>query len=402
VGNELVVPSLAGTTAWYFLSKVLPGLSGAVMIAAQLRLLGVQEYFLIARALPIVLIVSGVATAWLRQGLLRLYPDDRPTPGSVVAIIVKPAFGCGVVAGCIGLAVLGNLTDAVIVAMLSAALAGTATYGTLLQMHRRAKKFAVVETVRSVVGLIGAVAPIVMVETSARISLIGFAAAQLLAAGYGMWDSGRFLLDRSQASGTALLASEWGFSLWVGIAFLFQYVDRYMLEVIRSVGEAAEYAAAYDLINRGVGLVIFPLVIAVHPEVSSLWLRDQHRARRMLKRSIAIQSAMGGAVIALLVGIWPYGAQLANLSPALVLPVLLVASATMWQVSQLAHKPLELCGSVSHMLLGIGVALIVNVVGNLAVLDWLGGAGAAGMSLVGGLVYVAMMLKYWASRSGVR
>jgi O-antigen/teichoic acid export membrane protein len=77
-------------------------------------------------------------------------------------------------------------------------------------------------------------------------------------------------------------------------------------------------------------------------------------------------------------------------SAEIVLP--LAISGFLWQMSLLAHKPLEILCETKRMLAGMSAALVVNLLGNRLLIPIYGYKAAAYLAVVSSLTYLLSIL----------
>ena len=67
--------------------------------------------------------------------------------------------------------------------------------------------------------------------------------------------------------------ASYGFAMvgWFLSSQVLNLSDRYMIEIFRGSAEVGIYSASYNLVNRSIGLLSGPLLIAAHPLIMNAW-----------------------------------------------------------------------------------------------------------------------------------
>lgn len=169
-------------------------------------------------------------------------------------------------------------------------------------------------------------------------------------------------------------------------------IDRYFIQHYSGDASAGSYAAMYDVIVRSFSLLCFPLVLSSNSLVMERWNKGERRSAVSLIESslkyqtlIAIPFLLGLVVLAQQVDRVILGGRHES-SSSLVLP--LAIGGFLWQISYLAHKPLELMCLTKRMLSAMIVALIVSVGGNYLLIPVYGYTAAAYVAIAAPLAYL--------------
>lgn len=191
-------------------------------------------------------------------------------------------------------------------------------------------------------------------------------------------------------------------AVWLMLSAALIYSDRWILSARASSEAAAAYAVTYDVVAKGTGAVLAPLITALHPLIMKASNSGRHGVALSLVRKAGIYQAtllgpliLGGIVFA----VW--GGRLfpaANTDLRVVL--VLIASGFLWQFALIAHKPYELAGRTLSMIGALCVALVLG-----ASISWatapFGGATAVGLANVAAaLTYLAVLGAMWRFRHG--
>jgi len=188
-------------------------------------------------------------------------------------------------------------------------------------------------------------------------------------------------------------------ALWFGLSTLLQFGGRFVVAGSAGLNAAGYYSAVYDAVTRSATVVLFPLVMAAHPRIMSLWNDGKHQSavaacRQLARRQswLSLLAIVGGAALC------PFAVPIIGLkaigNDALIVGLLLL-SGLLWQAALVFHKPLEIHGRTRYMSLAILLAVVVNM-GSAAIFVPLWGVpAAAAASVAGGLTYILLVLPSW-------
>ncbi len=405
VHRKLVLDSIN-----YFLSKIIPGLMGFLSVLIFVRLLGYEEYGHYAVVFAVVMASASGMGGWLSQGILRFQSQNMgphasglfstaANLGTTLSLAVGAA-GVG-----IGLVVSGEQRD--LGALLSAALFAALIVYTLslarFQAELKSKTVLQFEIIRSITGLV--VPALILVLTPFRsygTLLLGVAigySAPLL----GQWVSAHEAPRLNwipRVSGNpehwGVLAKLWHFGWPVGVWMLCQQgllvSDRLFIQRYSGFSAAGIYSSMYDVVVRSFSLLFMPVTLAVHPLVMDRWNAGRPRhALHAIRSGVKYQLLTFIPVGALLVAVAPRVSRLVLGRPIpqaaeIVLP--LAISGFLWQMSLLAHKPLEILCETKRMLVGMAAALAVNLIGNWLFIPIYGYKAAAYLAVASSLTYL--------------
>jgi O-antigen/teichoic acid export membrane protein len=153
---------------------------------------------------------------------------------------------------------------------------------------------------------------------------------------------------------------------------------------------AGDYAAAADLVVRGMGLVVAPVVMFLHPAFMRMWNTDgPHEALRSWRRTTLLLAGatMGAACVAIIAYLALGDVLLDHLIPFAAFAVVSFTAAV-WQLGLMVHKPLEASGRTRTMLLTLIFSLLVTLGLNLALAVPFAETGVATAAAGGALFYI--------------
>ena len=409
VHRKLVLDSIN-----YFLSKIIPGLMGFLSVLVFVRLLGYEEYGHYAVVFAVVMASASGMAGWLGQGILRFQSQNTGShanglfsTAANLGTTLSLALGAAGVG--IGLALSGAQGDAG--AVLSTALfAALIVYTVSLarfQAGLESKRVLQFEIIRSVAGFI--VPALILVLTPFRTYgtvllgvAIGYLAPLLFRGAFA--HQGPKLNWIPTVTGThehwRLLAKLWRFGWPVGVWMLCQQgllvSDRLFIQRYSGFSAAGIYSSMYDVVVRSFSLLFMPVTLAVHPLVMDRWNAGRpHHALHAIRSGVKYQLLMFVPIGAVLAVIAPWVSRMVLGRPipqAAEIVVPLAISGFLWQMSLLAHKPLEILCETKRMLGGMSVALAVNLLGNRLLIPIYGYKAAAYLAVISSLTYLLSVL----------
>lgn len=400
----------------YFLSKIIPGLVGFLSVLVFVRLLGVEQYGRYAVIFACVMAWASGLSGWLSQGMLRFQSHWRE-PEDTATFLRSTIWGTGVSTGAgivflaIALLALGIVkgwslfVPLILLVALIVYLVATARFQASLQ----SRKVLWLEATRAVLCFLVPASLLILTRIrDYRLLLLG------IAIGYSLPLAAWFLLRHEprrhamrllnvpSARARRVLGEMWRFGWPIGCWLLCQQgllvSDRYFIERFSGYADAGVYASIYDLIVRSFSLIFMPVTLAVHPLVMKLWNSG--------KRAEAVRAIRSGVMYQLLL-FTPVGIGVYFLAPfltrlvlgrqnaagsALVLP--LAAGGFLWQVCLLSHKPLEILCRTNRMLVGILLALAINVTGNWLLVPRYGFKASAYLIVAASAAYALFVLVF--------
>lgn len=394
----------------YLLARLIPAAVALLSAPVFLRLIGPGEFGTFSLVMAFLLLLGNTGATWVTQGILR-YRTAVGADGEIHGV-VRRATGitaAGVtltgLVGVWGLGVgslpLALLAGAVLISHVhfSVAFAWSQSQGDPWRILRAEGVRALLQFGLPLTLLLGmgirSWPPLlwgVLGGTVAAQLLLRSRVRPLAASG----DQGA----NSESQRAIPLSRLWGYgaplALWMGISILLNLSDRFLIDLLLSREDVGLYSAIYDVVYRGTGLLLAPVVLAAHPVIMNSWNQgDMTVAHHTIRNAGLLMTGLG----AILLVVWVTmadpvvalitGSGAAHLS-GLVWPV--AAGAVAWQLAMVGHKPLELRERTGLMVILVSVALAANVVSNLILLPRIGLVGAAWSTLLGGLLYLVGVL----------
>jgi O-antigen/teichoic acid export membrane protein len=398
--------SWAATILTFAAGKAFPGLLTLASIPLWVNSFGASNYGLFSLYWTASLIGTSLTLGWLNQAILRQTGTEGASYEALpwrTRWLVEAGPACTVVPLAIVTWPLWEGHEDRWTFLLSS-LVGLLINGryavrqTISQRDARATPYAVAETVRVAVALMlsltlaasGLVAPWSLVAANS--------AGMLLALTILIRSERRMAcgLVKMRVKGP-LLGAFWRFgwplSLWLACSSSMMYLDRLVISHLYGLEKAGDYAAAADLVVRGMGMVAAPVIMFLHPAFMRAWnTRDRGAALAIWRRMtsfLALGVGLTGAIILLAYAAFS-GSVLDN-PPSIATFAALIVGGIVWQMALMLHKPLEASGRTLTMLGALIGSLLVTLTADLLLAPRLGLLGVALGFMSGALCYAGLV-----------
>ena len=403
--------SISRDLLFYGPSKLIPAVLAVILVIVLTHSLTPNEYGKYATVLAIINLSDAFVTAWLRQSILRFYPEyqikDRTLDfqKNVLPLLVGSTFVVFMVLSLV-MNMLGYHPKQIVLALgVSFAQILFAYLTTLYQSTRLSRNYALVTLIQSFVQLMMAFGLVFIIRG-------GYPFA-VMAVGSGYAGSVFYIFSQRKKTNIhfslAIQQFDWplakkllGYGLPMSIWFLsFQMLslaNRLIIASLRSYDEAGIYSSAYDLINGSLSLMMTPFLLAAHPIIMQLWAqsRDRTAIEELIKRISRYLLLLCVPIFAfsLIINNELFGFFLGKGFNILgwVVPIL-VAAAFFAQFSMYFHKGLEIAERTRIMM---GVAIVCacfNVGLNLLFIGEYGYPAAAIFALLSYLIYILIVFR---------
>ncbi len=406
------VAHLAADSVRYAISKAIPGAAGLASVLVLVRLMGEGEYGRFALVFVMVGTMRSFFTGWLGQSVLRyhsIYGERRNFKLAMRAgLAISLTLGTAVIFVLAGIGFLGEADtySAGTMSVIVLFYIFSSLYEfriVLLQARIAPQSVIVLSAVQAVAGVLLPVALILLVAPSYSLALLGIAFANLVAlalptrsgAVQGREPSSEPSESWESTTGR-MWRYGWALSFWYAAMMTLQLSDRYFIQYYIDFDSVGAYSALYDVIIRGYSLLLFPITLAAHPRIMGLWNAGEEENAITVWKWATLAMAIPFVIVIIVA--YPLRAQLVDVvlpdpDPAmrgLILP--LVTGGFIWQFALLAHKPLEVSGRTSWMLMFALIALSVNIVLNYALIPKFGLLVPAYTTVAAGMTYVILTL----------
>lgn len=406
----------AAHSVGYFVARAAPAALAAVSVGVFIRIIGTAEYGRYSLIYALVLTVAGFATQWVSQAVLRYQSGFSGRSRAGFRRVVDRAAVLTSVGGTACLLLLAPWlapSSAAILVAAAAALVTQIAYGIAaarVQAELDVRRFAWAEAARSGGAVCASFAAVLTIRGHGAFGL-------LLGNGVGT-AAGWFVLQRQRVPFPGAARSSdrriarlvfsygWPMAVWSGASVLLNLSDRYIIARFFSLAVVGVYSAVYDVVYKGVGLLLTPIVLATHPLAMRAWNAGHARkAAGVLGSGVRVQLMVGGGVLVCCALLGRFVTQLTlgrsdPVAARIVGPI--AAGAVLWQIAMLAHKPMELAGRTRTMAVFCFCSFGANVCLNLWLVPWLGYGAAAFSTVAGVLVYLALCLAWLQGSIGKR
>lgn len=398
----------------YMFARGVPAAVGLLLAAALVRLIGTAEYGAYALAFSGANFVSAFGVGWLTQATWRFQPSTGEAAHSFHQILRRGAtlcaLACVVVVSVLfafsaqalhhwaamlagGLLVFGLSLHAVYVASLQAAF--HASEVTALEIGRAVISLPLACWLASAwqPGFVGAIAGIGLSYLSSGL------AARLLAA--RAVRVARANLEGSIRATTALPLRAmfyygWMMSVWLAISLALPYLERMVLAKVLDSESLGIYAATYDVIFRGCGFLMLPIVLALHPRILREAGGHDLAARvRLWRKGILSQIAIAAIVVLAVSALAPFVLRLVGIDASgshVHLAILLAVAGCLWQIALMAHKLLEATLSTLAMIIVLTSSTLVCILADVIVAPRFGLVAVAYSLAASGLLYCIVVV----------
>ena len=178
---------------------------------------------------------------------------------------------------------------------------------------------------------------------------------------------------------------------WALAHKLLAYGDRVIIEIISGSASVGIYSSNYSIANQSMGLISGPIIMAIHPLLMNAWTGENPEKISNMICSYTRYFLIAGipALAYSIVLSKPMVEFLLAESYSegyLVVPVI-AAGTFVWGISNIGHKGLEIQEKTTTMLLGAAIAVVLNIILNVPLVQRYGYEGAALATLLSFSVY---------------
>jgi O-antigen/teichoic acid export membrane protein len=403
---------LVSDTRNYFLSKIVPGLMGLLTVMVFVRVVGYEQYGRYAVVFAMVTACATGGAGWIGQGILRFHSQHAGTTeepsfrgGSQLGVLLSALLGAVAVCAISWPSVNHSSVVLVSTLVLFVPMLVYTVELTRLQAALRSGTVVWVESVRAAGSFLVPIALLAITHTkSYSLLLAGVGIGYLVPVLIGLFVrkarprlnvSLSIFRDGHLKALRSIWTYGWPVALWLACQQTFIVSDRYFIQKFCGYSQAGVYASIYDVIVRSLSLVFAPITLSVHSVLMHRWNQgDRRRTILALKTAMTYEVLLFTPVpvVLFLCRNWLARLILGRVNPeaaAVLIP--LSFAGFLWQLALLAHKPLEMLCRTKRMLIGILLALAVNIVGDFSLIPRFGFAAAAYLSVITACLYLALL-----------
>ena len=391
----------------YSLTKVLPGMVGLFSVILIIKIIGTEEYGKYSILYSFVLTLTAFCGGWLSQALLRYYPGNNDNKTienqAIFGLLISVVFGILILLGIY--IIKGNIlfqyTNIFLVMFFFIAVFLYQFQISVYRSQIRPNMVVIVSSIQSILSLGIPLFFIYFFGSEVKYIILGLTIAYLAPTIKNLFlktFSIQKLLQVKEISNPLLFELfkfGWPLSIWLTISLSLQFFDRFFINYYFDNNLTGIFAGFYDLVVRAYSILIFPITMAVHPRMMSLWNKSIYSdAISILKIAMLIQFLIFSCICIIVnlffeqisyILLWIFS----DLNPEyfhLLIPLLI--GGFIWQFALLIHKPIELNKNTYLMLISIVIALIINLIGNIVFLHRYGLIASAYTFILSGTVYI--------------
>ncbi len=364
----------------YLVSFILPALVTGLSIPVFKRMLGAANYGHFSIWFNAILICSAILVGWINNSVLRFYSGSLNKP-----LFIKQVFLISfythlfvfIPASIVVWYMTGSLLLALFFSLALVSISIQFTIAAICQAAFLSRKIMMMETIR--VGSYVGVAICLLHFTQINYLYVLFGSstlAYLLSALYlyrqayehlsvSKLQSHEFQVNLSKAV-SKFFRYGVPFSFWFVFSYLLSYIDKLFMSHNMGHTVQGNYQAIFDLISRGITILIYPVVTSLFPILTVAYESGNISGIRKILRKIIFYELVG--LLATLLIYWCCGAEiLLSLlkTPATLLykwtGAIVIAATFIWQIAIVVQKKLELKMMSLQMLLMVIVAFIAQL-----------------------------------------
>jgi O-antigen/teichoic acid export membrane protein len=389
----------------YFIGKLAPAFSSLIIIYLGLHYLGKSEFGKYNLIFSSATIVSTFAIGWIQQSMLRFNSGDFNTIDSQkqFAILTFIASFCGFIC----LLLIGffyfrlGIYDCLLVSLFTLVFCIFSVGLTGYQSRLESARYAISESFYYLVSIIVALILILVYnKIEFRVLFISMliAGSATIALFQGKSVTAYFKSNANRSKDFFRKTFNYGFpvAFWLLISGMFNVADRFIIKEFIGFKDLGVYSSVYDVIYKVCSFLCMPILLSIHPAITKAWNEnDKRSAKKLVKKALILELVIFG--IAILVFLFLsnfifnviFGLNEEGL-PSLVFPILL--SAMLWQMALFIHKPLELMLLQRHMIVGVIISLVANILLNVILIPKYGYIIAAYTTLLSTVIYISYVI----------
>jgi len=391
----------------YSITKIFPGILGLISVIVIIKIVGSEEYGKYSIAYSFILTLTAFCGGWLNQALLRYYPGNNDINAiesqAILGLLMSALIGLFILIG-IYLIKANSLFEFINILIALFFFISVLLYQFQISVYRsqiRPNMVIIVTSIQSILSLglplffIFSFGPEVKyIIIGLTIAYLGSTMKNIMFKIYSLKSSFLFK-EKSISILSKLFKFGWPLSIWLTMSLSLQFFDRFFINHYYDYTLTGIYAGFYDMVVRIFSILIFPITMAVHPRMMSLWNESRHSdAISLWKIAMLIQILIFSCFCILGQLFYKeitYFLLLifSDLNPQyfhLLIPLFI--GGFIWQFALLIHKPIELNQKTHFMLIAIIIALIVNLSGNIIFLPKYGLIATAYTFILSGITYI--------------
>jgi len=391
----------------YAITKVLPGIAGLTSVVLIVKTVGTEEYGKFSIISSFILTLSAFCGGWLNQALLRYYPGSNDIKKielqAIHGLLFSALLGVFFLLGIYFVPANSSFININILLAIFFFIS-VLLYQFQISIYRSKIRPNMVIKISSIQSILSLIIPLLFIYffgSEVKYIIFGLTIAYLvptiknqLLKIFSIQKIFQYI-EKSNSLFFELFKFGWPLSIWLTISLSLQFFDRFFINYFYDYNLTGVFAGFYDLVVRIYSILIFPITMAVHPRMMSLWNKSNYPdAISILKISMLMQFLIFSCIYIIInlffneityILLWVFS----DLNPEyfhLLVPMLV--GGFIWQFALLIHKPIELNKNTHLMLISISIALIVNLIGNIIFLPKYGLIATAYTFILSGILYI--------------
>ncbi|MES2774174.1 MAG: oligosaccharide flippase family protein [Bacteroidota bacterium] len=393
----------------YAFSILFTGMVNFIAIPVLKQKIGSGEFAYLNLYMNLLLVISYIGAGWLAQSCVRFFPVVSGQPG-FGNVFKKLAIISGLFT-----ALLAFITAVFFrhYAWMLVAFPATIFFINLqsmvvawMQASVRPKTVAMAEVLRSLVFLCFTLG----IKTNSGYNLIivawfGWLASYLVSLLLMLVAIKKYPVAKKEQGAPAEIKAlfskfaAFGFplSLWLAGTFVLFYADRFFLLRHWPASLVGHYSALFDVLQKGIGFVLSPLVTAAYPLLARLYEEGKHDdLKRLSRKALRWQALITATVLMGYIIAWPLLKKILAIDEAgnsfFVSGLLILGGAATWQMNMLLHKPFELQHRTLFLLAMVGICVSLLLLADWLIIPDYGFVGAASVFFASTVLYSIIIL----------
>jgi len=393
----------------YGFSKILPGIAGLSAIIIFIRFVGSDTYGQYSLMLAQCNLLVAFCFGWLNQSQLRYFEKNKQHDQFSVSLITSFITSCIPVISILLILFWSGRTTFNEINVSLVCIVSIACFSLIKTLYQASIKPGQIIWLTAVQSVLAILLPLTIIFTYNRTStaiLFGVSLSFLLVSCWviikniKLWPSNIFSLFKNFQK--ISLVYKWlrfgvPISLWFTFGLALPYLDRLFIAHFLTTTYLGNYAGLQELLTRIFSLLLFPLIMALHPRIMNLWNQAKYsQVVDLLKMGVLTllsifvliilsTQVFNQTVFKLLQWVIP---DISLRFKPLVMPLLI--SGFFWQLSFLTHKMLELEEKTMMMVFFILIALLINIIGNIVFIPIIGVLATAYTAATSAIAYCLM------------
>lgn len=402
--------------AWYSMGFIIPGLLSFLLIPFILRSFGAEVYAQYSIAFNTLAVVTMFCYGWIGHSYIRFHSaGNEQLKGLASAFLLKSLLFGFVLFSVLIFTITDIIFSNYLVLIPAFFLSGYYSFTLMvLQVKGEAKKLALSEIIRTIINIVIPLGCYLIFENTIPalpllICTLCFSyAVPILFVLKNFIVNPISEINKTDTHTFKEQLIRYGFpvAVFLSISLALSVNDRFIIAKLIDYKSSGNYAAIYDVMNKGVYFICAPVLMTFQPHIVKQY-NDQNKkgALLSLKKAILLETLifLTGFIMLLLVGkyLLPFILKEAITPDTFKLATLLYIGVFIWQLNMLLHKPLELRLQTKHLAIGVAIAFLLNISANFILLKKYQDTMIAGYTTVGASLFYTAYIIFFSLKPGV-